>query len=280
MKKCDKNGEIEILRLALAMIIVLYHARMYSCANGWLCTDVFFIISGALLALSVKKYDNTDVADSTWKYMKHRYVGFWKYFLGAFVLNAVAQTIYLKLSLREVVRRLLLSIPELLFIDRGGLIFNDMFYVGASWFLSIIIICDWVLVPLLLKYYKLMLSVICPLMAISGITYLFAVEGTIKFETAFLLAFVRGISEMCLGIFCYFLAEQTCEKITEAGKVFLSVVSVAIYIFFLIICFKQDVGVELEIVALILIGAAIVISFGKNNLLFSIKTTKIVVGGI
>lgn len=279
MKKGIRNGEVEILRLVLAIIIVLYHARIFSCSNGWLCTDAFFIISGLLLALSIKKYDGREIAEATWEYMKHRYARFWKYFLGAFALTMAVQTIYSKLSLGEVVRRLFLSIPEILFIDRAGLIFDDMFYVGASWFLSIIILCDWIMFPLLLKYSYKMISVICPVIALTGISYLYSFEGTIKFETGFLLAFIRGMSEMCIGCFCFFLAEQTYEKVTDTGKKFFTIISLGIYVFFTVVCFENGIGVELEIVALVLIAAGMVISFGNNNLLAEIKTTKIISGG-
>jgi len=270
MKKM-KNGEIEWLRMIMALIIMLYHARVFSCANGWLCTDAFFVISGVFLAKEINKYTDKKVTDATWNYMKRRYIGFWKYFIGAFILTAVTETIYLKLSLGEVLQRLLLSVPHLIFMDRIGKLLGEMFYVGGSWYLAIIIACSWILFPLLLKYKNIMFKVICPLVFIGGMAFLYFVSGSIKYESHPIFAPVRGLSEMSLGVWCYFAATQMQEKINANGKKILSIVSVFIYAFFIFVCFKQGIRVEIEILALILIGVNLIISLGKNNLLWNIK---------
>lgn len=246
---------------------MLYHARIGSWTYGWLCTDAFFVLSGALLAKSSCKFQGQNVADATWSYIKRRYMFFYKYFLGIFACYVIAESLYLKSPLRVVIHRLLVSVPELLFIDRVGLMFDDIFYVGGSWFLSIVLVSDWILFPLLIKYYKEMITIICPIIFLLLITHLYASCGSIKYESIPWLPFIRGFCEMAFGCFVWGIAERTKERTTNIGKGLMSVVNFVIYILFIGVLLSNDVAVEIQIVSILLFGMALAVSFGNNSFL-------------
>ena len=281
MKK-TRNGEIDFLRFIFMLIIVLLHLTEGICPQGNISVEFFFTLSGFLMARHAERIAEsgsmtTDkIADETWVFLKGKVSSFYRYYFFSFVLVVLYNLILLHKGLMTIIKNLFSSIPTLSLTFFALNYDTVSFYVGATWYLSAMLIAMLILYPILLRNYRFAVKIVFPLIAIFLLGYEQAVNGTIYYwkEWAGLTRFgiLRAISDISFGGALYYLSTlitQDRSLLINSGrpfiKCFLTAAKLACYLVAVVFAHKKFFGMELgrefQIHCLILLGAGIVLSF-------------------
>ena len=105
---------------------------------------------------------------------------------------------------------------DILFLRTAGLQGDSMdVAVGASWYLSAMILAMWMLYPLLCKFREIFLYVLAPLLSIFMLGWFSNVYGKINFSLAFCngicLGLLRAVAEICVGCCSYVVCTHLRE---------------------------------------------------------------------
>ena len=182
-----RNGEIDFLRFVFILLIVMLHLTEGIFPQGNISVEFFFTLSGFLMARHAERIAEQrslsldSVADETWAYIKGKFQSFYRYYFAAFVLVVLHNCILLKKGFLTIIKNLFGSIPTLtltfFFLNYDTVSFE----VGASWYLSAMLIAMFILYPILLKNYRFAVKIVFPLIAVLLLGYEQAVNGTIYY---------------------------------------------------------------------------------------------------
>ena len=176
MKK-TRNGEIDFLRFIFMLIIVLLHLTEGICPQGNISVEFFFTLSGFLMARHAERIAEsgsmtTDkIADETWVFLKGKVSSFYRYYFFSFVLVVLYNLILLHKGLMTIIKNLFSSIPTLSLTFFALNYDTVSFYVGATWYLSAMLIAMLILYPILLRNYRFAVKIVFPLIAIFLLGY-------------------------------------------------------------------------------------------------------------
>ncbi len=140
-----KNVWIELWRWIFAIYMVVYHTlgHVYGVkTGGYIGVDVFFIISGYLLAASHEKCTRQGGL-SAGGYLRGRFARLWPMYLCAYLFTAVLRGITDAAPWQKVLERIYRSFPEM-FMLRIGTSIN-----GVTWFIAAMLIAGALLWALL-----------------------------------------------------------------------------------------------------------------------------------
>lgn len=168
-----------------------------------ICAEFFFIVSGVLLALTVEKnkYNNPI------NYIIHRYQRLWPQYIIYLPIYLTCIWISAGQIYREV-STLLLPILGLQILGIGDYAHN----YGAVWYISVLIVCSYILFTLLKYCNKLFIFLIGPALTFFGYLYIFIENGSVftgwdAARSVFSnLDFIRGFAGISLGIIIFYVA--------------------------------------------------------------------------
>lgn len=186
--------------------------------------EFFFILSGYLMATNA---DAQEVAGgaATWRYIWKKAKGIYPYyFCGVFLelLGGVLRNS--AYTLKDVPY----MIWDILFLRVAGLQGPKInMLVGASWYLSAMLLAMWILYPVALRFKDMFLKVIAPLLAIFIMGSFSNLYGNIRFQLDFengiCLGLLRAIAELCVGCTCYAICKSVKEmEWGTAGRVLIT----------------------------------------------------------
>lgn len=289
-----RNGEIDILRFLFAISILIFHFNdLYDYGvffNGNICVEFFFILSGFLMAKQTEKYRSqrlggNDVANVTWMLTLKKIFPIYAYYFSAVVLQIIIRFIIVNgMNFTEVFNGLLKSIPTFTLSFMGLLRDSDVsFYVGNTWYLSALLIASLLLYPLLIKFHDFTVKIICPILALFLIGYIFVMYGTMTVWKGWadfcFRGILRAVGEMSLGVFLVPLSEAFCEKLSwliesekVVAKLLLTAVKIFIFAIPVIYASGEEFGGDFSIHAMLFIAFGIMLSF--SNFGYCIKDSK------
>ncbi len=225
--KSKRNGEIDVLRFVFALAILIFHFNaLYDFGlfrYGNICVEFFFVVSGFLMAKQTSKFkaqnlSANEVADNTWSLTLKKIVPIYAYYFTVVVLQIIIRFIIIqKIPLSDLVNGLFKSIPTFTLTFMGLLDNNDVsFYVGNTWYLSALLIASLILYPLLIKFHDFTVKILCPLIAMFFIGYLFVTYGKItvwKGWTGYCFeGIIRAVGEISLGAFLVPMSDAFTKK--------------------------------------------------------------------
>ena len=237
----NKNGEIELLRFVFAIIIMLRHASgkiiIGFFGRAALGVEFFFIVSGYLMALSVKKKMDTQpdcerLGTESFYYVVHKFKGLMPEFLFAWMISfGVAHIDISKtITIREMVNDLMVWIYQLIPVSMAG--FSGGEFHMAAWYISAMLLAMAILYPICRKYYDMYTRVIAPLLAIFILGMLQLSYGTVLGPVALIgtvtfRGFPRAIAEISLGAaLCPLCEDFARHEITKNQSRMLTILSV------------------------------------------------------
>lgn len=217
-----KNGKIEFLRFLFALAIMAFHypAFFKITETAQIGVEFFYIIMGVFLAQKVAtEPKEEDLAKATGKYILSKAKSFYVYFIPAFIIKTVITMISENLSFLSVLDRLVISVPQLLFLNSLGFhpdTYAGAIYVPASWFLSSALIGLGLVYPVAKQNWKLFAGWIAPVVVCFSAGYLYMNFGTIlvhyNFVNGINVALLRTIMDLAIGCICYEAAQRIKEK--------------------------------------------------------------------
>lgn len=266
-----KNGKIEFLRFLFALTIMMFHYPTFFriTEKAQIGVEFFYIIMGVFLGqkIATDTKPEKDIAASTMKYVISKAKSFYVYFIPAFVIKTIITIITDDLGFLSVLDRLVISIPQLLFLNSLGFhtdTYAGAIYVPASWFLSSALIGLAIVYPLAKRNWKLFVGVIAPLTACFSAGYLYMNFGTILVHYNFInginVALLRTIMDLAIGCICYDAAQRLKEKVSKHKTI--GVLECFLYIIVFVSIFTKSPS-TVEIPILICLAVAVTLTVCK-----------------
>ena len=213
MKATTKNNSIVLWRIIFTYIVLIFHfdnkymlSSHLNFSNGWyIAVEFFFIVSGYLLYANLEKL--SEKFTNGWAYFLHRYGRLYPYYLCAFILSFVCYFITKPtFSIMEVITTLSNNFFELFALHGIGLNDGWAYLNNSSWFFSILLLSGLIIYHCLIKWKDTFLNFVAPLIIVISFSNLYrtmqcigACVETTGFYTN--LPLMRGLADMCLGIF-------------------------------------------------------------------------------
>lgn len=189
-------------------------------------------------------------------------------------------------SLVDVFKQLIFAVPEILCIQMSGVRFSNI--NPNDWYISVMILAAAIIFPMSIKFGRMFRGIVAPIIAFFILGYMYQSSGsvlpsaTLMMGGLFMKGYLRGISEMCLGVFAWEIVEYLNGKELKYYQIII-VRFVEIFIF-ASVCVVAMVGKRQEWYFILLIGIVIgiVLSFSKYSFFKLLPKSKIItyLGGI
>ena len=208
-----KNNAITIWRIIFTYIIFIFHfdnkyhfAWDLSLGLGWyIGVEFFFIVSGYLLYMGMDKLSLK--LHSGWDYFVYRYKKIYPFYLGAFVFSFIFLLIANRsMGITDVVKFLSDHFFEIFALHGIGLDDGWNHLNNTAWFISILFLSGLIIYHCLLKWKDNFCNFVAPIIIMISFSYLYRANHNIDAVTqvsGFYInqALMRGLADMCLGIF-------------------------------------------------------------------------------
>ncbi len=229
--KQSRNKAVELWRLLFTVSIVLNHSMVlpwYRTNRGYLwCTSLgvefFFVLSGYLMASSVRRMPVacTSLGEDTWRFMWRKVKAIYPVFLFAGVFELlIAYTLRGGVSSTTSYSAFLW---DLLFLRAAGLGNGSEMMVGASWYLTAMLLGMALMFPLLRKYTDTFLHIIAPLLTVFLCGWFMLKFNKLDRQLQFsdggiCLGLLRSIACMSAGCWSFLIVEKIKAVDDKGGR--------------------------------------------------------------
>lgn len=246
----ERNGEIEMWRFVVSLIIVDFHfVQLRLFPSGRIGVEFFFLLSGYLLAAGIMK--NKEENSPSWKEI-HQGTGslIWRricsYFPETFLACSIACIVYVLAYQPDffsfVEKMVATMFGEVCFLGMSGLFSRGA--TGVTWYLSTLLFSTCIIYPVVRRWG------ISPCFFVAGVLLLgmiyidgeavdfigvkYYIAGTYKGN-------IRGFAEMLIGVSLYPVARKLgAVAISERGRMLLTLVKWGMFTCFL--CYAHCAG--------------------------------------
>lgn len=245
-----KNYEIDFIKFLATLGIMYYHAGKFNSqgnfffqTKGYLFVEVFFIISGFFMAMSLFNADKKGKNLGNIEFIGHKISAFYPQYIFAFVEGFILFSFVIwDVSFKEAIVSVPYTLSELLLLKNSGITKSISFYNGPTWYLSAMIIAMFVIFPFLKKYKEKFASYIAPIVAVFGYAICAnsdkkVLDQQANWASITTVGNIRAFAGICLGIVIFYISINFQKKyaFTKAGVVIsylfqIALVPVMIYI--------------------------------------------------
>lgn len=275
-KQVERAGELDFWKLIFSLLIVVHHSKYLPIditrslfIGGSIGVEFFFLVSGFLLLRSADKkreaLTDPDYFAETAAFIKRKVAVFFPYMLFAFAVSLVFKTIAEGGTFATLIKNGGSGLTELLLVNWSGV--DPLRVNGPTWYLSAMVLSMLILYPLLLRFGKTFSRLVCPLMALFLLGYLY--QNYHQFRTPdawdgfFYKGMIRAFAEISLGVFCAEICEWLGRaRLTKLSKVLLSVLEYGALIG-IILYANREQWWDMDVPSLLLMSAAVVIAGGN-----------------
>ncbi len=232
-----RNGELDFWKFIASILIVLIHSNQLFQTHSitgkeGLAVEFFFIVSGYFFAKTVYNryiYDENYIkhnhsGTAALDFIKKKINGFKYIYIVCFILILIEGLLIDRFHFND--RNFLTVIFDFLLLRSSGIPYYSI--IGATWYLSSMLISMFVIFPLFVRMKDLFAAWLAPLSAllifgglfVNGSHLLSRNEKIGYFRKSLLVAF----AEISLGIFAYVISERLAErKLSTTGHILLSI---------------------------------------------------------
>jgi len=180
-------------------------------------------------SVSAKKTAPTELGSETFSYVIRKM----KPIFPIYVFAAIFELLIHVLLRTNMPTHIQYRIWDLLFLRAAGLGNGNISAVGGGWYLSAMFFGCWICYPLLRKWPDVMMHIVAPSIAIFVFGWFEITHGHINFaltmQNGVCLRLLRGISEMCAGVFSYALCEKLKHITPEKPLVWITAAELIFY---------------------------------------------------
>lgn len=267
--KEKRNGIISLWKFLFAIVIVFFHGNQFydNTRNpffygGYIAVEFFFIVSGFYLAKKSlnEEYIKEKIPTETINYILKKIKSIFPYIFLAFI-----ESIILKISISNQIKpnEIINSIWNLLLLREFG--FRSILILPQLWYLSAMLICLFIMYPILKKYKEKFALLISPLIVIFGLGYLnynwLGLDHAYQNWSIFTkTGIIRGFIEINIGAIIYVIHRNLSNiEYTKIGKIFLTILGESLLICVLVIINYIDSPKHYDYIMLLFISLAILI---------------------
>lgn len=279
MKK-KHNGIISFWKFIFSLLIIVLHLGLkhpnvrYNFRGGSIGVEFFFIVSGYLFCYKCLKTADTNITEN----------------MILFFFNKI------KRFIPYIVFLWLFSLPYVILIDKigiNGLItaFYNLIYVpvknnplldifGITWYIAAMIIAQWLLYPLIVKYKKAFIYYVSPLIVYFGGNYLLIKYGqyAVPWMPSIICfsGLIRALVGINIGMIVFLISNKIKDINFNKFSCFLmTVFEILGYISMFIFANKADAHMRFDVLMTIILSICISISFSTKSLLYNISNNKL-----
>ena len=218
-----RNNLVEFARFMFSLLVIGFHVQMSFSGdamnlfeNGSLAVEFFFLISGCFLARSIEKINAKETNNTlieTGRFMCNKVKGILPTHLAAItMIIAVVQTF----DLSNAGAMILQGLPSI-FLVQQFTVWNNAYasaLIVPEWYLSAMFICMAIMAPIAISLRKKIRGelVILVLLGVLGVgAFIYGLCMNWAFTTTFVYD-LRAWSEMCAGMFSYYLSMLLAKK--------------------------------------------------------------------
>lgn len=232
---------VEFARFMFSLLVIGFHVQMSFSdnainlfENGSLAVEFFFLISGHFLARSIEKInakENNNTTIETGRFMCNKVKGILTTHLTAItMIIAVVFTF----DLCNAGAIILHGLPSI-FLAQQFSVWNNAYasaLIVPEWYLSAMLICMAIMTPIAISLRKkirgeLVILVLLGVLGVGVVIYSLCMNWA--FTTTFVYD-LRAWSEMCVGMFSYYLSAFLAKKeLNRAGTVVLKIIEISGY---------------------------------------------------
>lgn len=226
-----RNGAIDVYKFLFSIVIVIYHATDWL-PLGPLGVEFFVIVAGVMMLFGYDKFRKDNPGEDErllypCRYAKKRFWRFFPYSTAAFVVAFCTIRIYRtatqggEINVHKILQWLSGDIWEILLIKMTGLNNDNGFLNGPAWSLSAMLIAEFFVLLILVRWEKHFATCIAPLMLMVGFGFwrhipVAAHELWIGFTT---FGVLRVVLLNCIAYYCFISIKKLQKmKFTSAGK--------------------------------------------------------------
>lgn len=237
-----RNGFIDIQKFLYSWIIVFLHFYIYTREHfkgGGSSVEFFLIASGAFFYAGYQRKTATMEVEKKLnyptEYIKKRLLRFLPYtipaFIPAFVVSAVINDNVTGVNgLTSIIDEFVRNMWELPLLSMCGLNGGAAMLNGPTWTLSAMLIVEFLILHLLVRYEKSFLSFFAPIMMLAGLGLWANLDDVDHMLWRGFTNFgvIRTFIMTCLGIYAWRAAQRLSEiSMTSRGRLFLTFVELS-----------------------------------------------------
>ena len=290
MEKKKHNGIISLWKFLFSLIIVALHLAhskenylnnfKYIFSAGSIVVDFFFIISGYLMAkkaLNAGEIKKENLGSETFKYIWKKIKSFFPYVLIAYFCALAIRISRMGNNIN--ISGILNTIFDLLFFYSSGIKYNSV--IPVAWYISAMLICMVVYYPLLLKYKKNFVYIVCPVIVffISGyishnLTNISKADIWVGFVYKGML---RAIFELPLGCIIFLFSEKIKKtNFTNICRIMLTFIEIVGFSSIFFIVNTKNAHTRYDFVMILYLSICIAIAFSEKTFDYNILSNKAV----
>ena len=267
-----RNITVDVLRMIFAFVIVFHHIFIGTeyHIHGYLAVDFFFIVSGYMLINTYRRNKEEGKEVSTLRFCAHKLMSFLPYLIFAVLVSAL---VYGSIAYSDTGRfdRFLESawfeIENVFLVSMLGFYRDPLI-----WYLSAMMIGSAILYFLMSRFGSDIFRYAAPIAAVILFAVIFAESVTVSTPNHFVYGVVkkgllRGIADMCLGIFAFEVVEYTKRMQFPQEKIVLGIAEVLCYLVVLVAIFAVSPSDDLQrrvydiaVISLLFVGLTITFS--------------------
>ena len=274
-----RNNLVEFARFLFSMLVIGYHVQAsFSTSKtdffewGALAVEFFFILTGFFFAKSIEKYalQSGNLLKNYGKFM----IGKIKGILPTHTIAIIAVLIIIACcDAQSFSQRFIQGLPSI-FLVQMVVTWNSSFdaaLIVPEWYISSMLLCLAIMFPIAFLLRKKVKGVFVPTILV---TIVLLILITVGFSTNWtlpqnLIFNVRAWSEMCIGMFAYYLSVLISKKeLNNLKTIVLKIVEIVFYIIPILIGFiplNPDLSFVGMIITVICTFVAISITFAGKG---------------
>lgn len=221
-----KTNSIYLYKIIFTFIVVLCHypvlyRHIYNHGGVYglyVVVDAFFMISGYLLYKNIDRYQ--EKFGSSWKYTLSRYKQMWPKYIATFIFTFAVICYFDEIRGFRIIQKLYDSFFEIILMQAIGLNREWDYINPPTWYISVIIICGYVMFYMLTKHRDALVKIIAPICLVIGFSYIYRNIGSMDavkdtFGVYGNTPLIRGFLDMCLGMYAVKVTEFLQSKVEK-----------------------------------------------------------------
>lgn len=283
--KSKRNGGMDFWKFAFSIIIVLFHSRGFAgnsspiFIGGSIAVDFFFIVSGVYMTKNVYEHNHDDnsLGKNTLNFMKRKICGLMPNIVVAYVFALIFIFIRNPVSIKVMVKKIVGSVWELLFVTQAGLHMNDI--NGVTWYIGAMLISMLIIYPLLLKFKDTFSYIIAPIMVILILGFVYqnwsSIRGPWVWTGYAYRGLVRGFVEILIGCICYHVGSYIQKySYTKLMKYIFTLIEYGSNLFVFVYIYKND-AIKWEMFIIMLFAISITISYAQVSIFSGVMNNNV-----
>lgn len=287
--KSRRNGVIDLYKFYYSLLIVVFH--IYSDTRRHLqgagtAVEFFMLVAGVFFFRSWEKRKNSIHADRKLGYpmdhLKKRLLRFLPYTTIGYAVGFFVKKIYPGiaggLTLGSVVDSFVKTVWDIFLVSMNGLNMGNNMVDGPLWSLSAMIIVEFLILCILVIREKHFFYIILPVSLLFGYGYYANMKSVdhLLFTGLTTFGVIRVYFLYCIA---YYISTQSHKladmQIGRKGRVFLTVVEVAMHLCFLVLACKRNTRYYRWFETMLFAVAITITLSGKSYLADWLKQTKL-----